>query len=132
MTRHYSGVSLGIVRWPKYLASMSNEMREPTYLLLTALLDGPKHGYGMISSVKELSNGRVTLRVGTLYGALERLAIEGLVRESGSEVVAGRHRRYYAITDDGVAAVEAETAQILARAKRARTMLAARREGFAS
>jgi DNA-binding PadR family transcriptional regulator len=108
------------------------ELREPSFFLLAALLNGPKHGYALIAEVATLSEGRISLQVGTLYGALERLEREGWVSESGTEVVAGRHRKYFAITDDGVTALENESERLRARAARATALLTRRREGFAS
>jgi PadR family transcriptional regulator, regulatory protein PadR len=81
------------------------EMREPTFLLLSALADGRQHGYSLLQAVATLSRGRVRLRPGSLYGALDRLAREGLVQEAGTEVVEGRHRRYYDLTEAGVKAL---------------------------
>ena len=80
-------------------------MREPTFLLLSALADGRQHGYSLLQAVANLSRGRVRLRPGSLYGALDRLAREGLVEEVGTEVVDGRHRRYYDLTEAGVQAL---------------------------
>jgi PadR family transcriptional regulator PadR len=111
---------------------MTKEMREPTFFLLTALLGGPKHGYALIVGVADLSDGELHLQVGTLYGALARLEQQGWVSESGTEVVAGRHRRYFAITGDGEAALESESIRLRSRAARATTLLAQRRAGFAS
>jgi PadR family transcriptional regulator PadR len=111
---------------------MTIEMREPTFFLLTALLDGPKHGYALIAEVAALSEGTLSLQVGTLYGALDRLVQQGWLSESGTEVVAGRHRRYFAITDDGVTALEVESERLRARALRATTLITRRRESFAS
>jgi DNA-binding PadR family transcriptional regulator len=48
-------------------------LREPTFLILTALAARPQHGYGIQRDVEEISGGRVTLRAGTLYAALDRL-----------------------------------------------------------
>lgn len=107
-------------------------MREPTFFILTGLLDGPKHGYALITEVASLSQGTLALQVGTLYGALDRLERQGWVCESGTEIVAGRHRRYFAITDDGINALEAESERLRSRAGRATALLARRREGFAS
>jgi DNA-binding PadR family transcriptional regulator len=76
-------------------------MTEPTYFALAALLDGPLHGYGIIKRVLELSGGRVRLAVGTLYGMLDRLADRGIVAVDREEVVSGRPRRYFRITDEG-------------------------------
>ena len=46
------------------------ELRESTYFILAALLDGPRHGYAIVKEVEQLSGGRVRLSAGTLYGAL--------------------------------------------------------------
>lgn len=92
----------------------ADEMREPTLLLLTALTAGPRHGYALIHAVSELSAGRVNLKPGSLYGTLDRLAREGLVQESGSEVVEGRHRRYYELSQAGADALAAHVARLQA------------------
>jgi PadR family transcriptional regulator, regulatory protein PadR len=76
-------------------------VREPTFLILSALASGPCHGYGVIQAVEEISGGRVRLRAGTLYAALDRLVYDGLLQVDGEEVVGGRNRRYYAITAGG-------------------------------
>ena len=76
-------------------------MREPTYFVLVSLLSGPLHGYGIAKRTDELSDGRVTLTAGTLYGALDRLTQEGLIELDRAEVVSGRTRRCYRITEHG-------------------------------
>jgi len=80
-------------------------MTEQTFFVLAALLDGAMHGHAIIQRVLELSEDRVKLPVGTLYGALDRLAETGLVAVDREEVVSGRPRRYFRITDDGRRAV---------------------------
>lgn len=87
-------------------------LREPTFLILTALAREPMHGYGIVTEVAALSEGRLSLRPGTLYGALDRLADEGLVAPDREEVVDGRLRRYYRLTDAGTAALTAETERL--------------------
>ena len=87
-------------------------MREPTFLLLAALAGGRQHGYSLLQAVTTLSHGRVRLRPGSLYGALDRLAREGLVEEAGTEVVEGRHRRYYTLTEAGVQALTINTQRL--------------------
>ncbi|WP_432991399.1 PadR family transcriptional regulator [Dactylosporangium sp. CA-233914] len=83
-------------------------MREPTFLILTALAVRALHGYAVIREVERLSDGRVVIPAGTLYAALDRLTGEGLVEPERSEVVEGRHRRYYRLTDGGAAALAAD------------------------
>jgi DNA-binding PadR family transcriptional regulator len=79
----------------------SSRLQEPSFLILTALAAGPQHGYGVIKDVEQISGGAVTLRVGTLYGALDRLSAEGLVELDHEEVVDSRLRRYYRLTEPG-------------------------------
>jgi DNA-binding PadR family transcriptional regulator len=85
-------------------------MRESTYFTLAALIDGPLHGYGVMKRVAQLSDGRVRLAAGTLYTALERLSMDGLVTDAGEEIVDGRARRYYRLTGAGREAVDAHAA----------------------
>ena len=105
---------------PSYRGRVSKSlipMREPTYFILAALLAGPLHGYAIIKRAEEMSDGRVRLATGTLYTALDRLSAEGCVRLVSEEIVEGRIRRSYGLTDDGSAAVRAE-AQRMAEAAR--------------
>jgi DNA-binding PadR family transcriptional regulator len=91
-------------------------MQEPTFLILTALAARPQHGYGIMTDAADISGGRVTLRAGTLYAALDRLSSEGLVEDDHEEIVDARLRRYYRLTPDGRAALAAETARLRANA----------------
>jgi DNA-binding PadR family transcriptional regulator len=92
-------------------------VQEPTFFILTALAERPLHGYGVIQAVRELSAGRVELRPGTLYGALDRLGDSGLVEVEREEVVDSRLRRYYRLTDAGAAALAAEVDRLAANAR---------------
>ncbi|MFE4520227.1 PadR family transcriptional regulator [Kitasatospora sp. NPDC056783] len=76
-------------------------LTEPQYFILAALVDGPLYGYGVIKTVEQISDGRLRLAVGTLYGALERMERSGLVATDREEIVDGRARRYYRLTEDG-------------------------------
>ena len=76
-------------------------LREPTFLILTALAAGAQHGYGIMTDVAEISGGRVRLRPGSLYAALNRLAMEGLIEFDREEIVDARLRRYYRLTPSG-------------------------------
>ena len=61
-------------------------------MILTALANGSQHGYGIIIDVQEISGGRVRLRAGTLYSALDRLRDDELIGVDREEVVDGRLR----------------------------------------
>ena len=99
------------------------EMREPTFLVLAALADGPKHGYALIQEAATLSGGRVALKVGTLYAALDRLSTEGLVAPAGDEVVDGRLRRFYELTEEGAASLADEVERMRSLSSQAATRL---------
>jgi DNA-binding PadR family transcriptional regulator len=89
-------------------------MQEATFLILTALAAGPQHGYGIITDVESISDGRVRLRPGTLYTALERLRTDELIAVDREEIVDSRLRRYYRLTPEGTAqlTIEAERLQV--------------------
>src|ERR1700690_3667705 len=98
---------------------MTIEIREPTFLVLTALADGRRHGYGVIQEVERLSDGATRLRAGTLYATLDRLAHDGLVEVAGEEVVDGRLRRYYQLTTNGTATLAVESRRRVAVSREA-------------
>ncbi|MFE2156483.1 PadR family transcriptional regulator [Streptomyces lydicus] len=102
-------------------------LQEPTLLLLTALADEPRHGYGLIQEIDAISQGRVRMRTGTLYGALDRLLQQGLIRVEREEVVDGRARKVYALAEAGRGVLAAETSRLRAVVVEAERRLAARR-----
>lgn len=78
-------------------------MTEAMYYILLALTK-PGHGYGMMQRIRELSQGRMEMGPGTLYGVLTRMNKEGLIQLTGE---VGR-RKNYAITPAGQAALHRE------------------------
>ncbi|WP_229372931.1 PadR family transcriptional regulator [Umezawaea beigongshangensis] len=104
----------------------SRVMTEQTFLVLTALAEEPLHGYAIVRSVAALSEGRTRLRVGTLYGVLDRLVADGLAERDREEVHQGRLRRYYRITETGYRALSAEVARLSANVRAASGVLRAR------
>ncbi|WP_203856910.1 PadR family transcriptional regulator [Plantactinospora mayteni] len=92
-------------------------IREQSYFALAALMDGPLHGYAIIKRAEELSEGRVRMAAGTLYAALDRLSTEGLLHVVEEEVVNGRARRYYNLTEEGTAVLRAEADRMIQAAR---------------
>ena len=86
-------------------------LREPTFFILLALSPQPKHGYAILKDVERLSEGRVQLSTGTLYGALARLLEQAVIQPSAGisdqesalldDQQGGRPRRYYELTAFG-------------------------------
>jgi PadR family transcriptional regulator, regulatory protein PadR len=104
---------------------MRKTLSEPAYLVLASLVDSPKHGYAIVKAVAELSAGTVAVPIATVYFTVDRLALNGLIAQTGEEIVDGRARRIFAITEAGLSQVEAETARMAASAAEVRKRLSA-------
>lgn len=91
-------------------------MTEQALYILASLARGECHGYGIARDAQELSEGRVRLTAGTLYGALNRLVSDGLVEPAGEREVQGRRRRYYRLTGAGQVALADEVERLRATA----------------
>jgi PadR family transcriptional regulator, regulatory protein PadR len=107
-------------------------LQEPSFFVLTALAGGPLHGYGVMRAVHDLSGGRVSLRAGTLYAALDRLTEDGLLAVDREEAVEGRLRRYYRLTDTGAGALAEEVERLRGNASVAAGRLRRRAAGLAT
>jgi DNA-binding PadR family transcriptional regulator len=73
---------------------------EPVLLVLLSLAERPRHGYAILKDVESVSDGRVLLSTGTLYGALQRLFDHGWI-ERVEEDNTARDRRTYRLTSRG-------------------------------
>ena len=88
----------------------------PMYYLMLTLVDGPRHGYAMGREVEERSDGSVRLAPASLYWTINRLMEAGFIGKVDASLADsegdGRaaRRRYYALTDEGRATLERETA----------------------
>ena len=94
-------------------------LSESTLLMLLCLGPGPLHGYAIMKELAALSEIRVQLSSGTLYGALKRLLAVGWIERAEEDLRAeaeverpGRRRRYYVLTERGRGLLEAEVARL--------------------
>ena len=76
-----------------------------TPLVLAILAGGESYGYAILKSVREVSDGELVWTDGMLYPLLHRLHRLGYVTMEWRTSPEGRRRRYYAVTDDGHAAL---------------------------
>lgn len=108
-------------------------MNELAFLTRTAIADGPRHGYGILREVESMTGGEARPQVATLYRTIERLAAADLLVEHDSEVVDGRFRRRYRLSDAGAAqlAQEAKLRSATARIATRRLRHGAPRPGLA-
>lgn len=84
--------------------------------VLVALAGGSKHGYAIAREVEDLTEGRIVMGPGTLYGSLQRMTDAGLIEETGIPDDDARHagrRRYYAMTALGRDALGAESERLV-------------------
>jgi DNA-binding PadR family transcriptional regulator len=88
------------------LAEKQMVMTEAFYYILLSL-NTPNHGYGIIQNTIELTDGRLELGAGTLYGAINTLLDRGWIRLY-SEDKQSRKKKQYLITEQGVLALEQE------------------------
>jgi DNA-binding PadR family transcriptional regulator len=84
------------VQRPPTELSELGRFEEPAVLVLTSLVDGPRHGYAIVKDVEEVAG--VRLGPGTLYATLARLEARGLIQGLPAE----DRRRPYRITGAGM------------------------------
>jgi DNA-binding PadR family transcriptional regulator len=99
------------------------------FQICLALVDGEKHGYGIMQEVLRRTDGEVKMGPGTLYGTLKRMLADGLVVEAEARpdpALDDERRRYYRLADLGtrVAAAEAARLDRLVRVARSKHLLA--------
>jgi DNA-binding PadR family transcriptional regulator len=89
------------------------------YILLS--LNNPKHGYGVIKEVEKLTNERLILAPGTLYGVLTTFTKNGLIEIVKEESV--RKKKTYKITRLGLTLLEFEVNRINGMVQNAKEVL---------
>jgi DNA-binding PadR family transcriptional regulator len=92
-------------------------LTEPVFLILLSLAETPRHGYALMKDIESLSEGRVRLSTGTLYGALKRLLDDGSI-ERVELADTSREKQSYGLTRFGREQLQTESARLkqLARA----------------
>ena len=89
-------------------------LTEVTYFILISLAPGPRHGYAIMKDVRLLSQERVNLSTGTLYGALKRLLELDWISRNGDQTTSasGRVRKAYQLTGLGKHVLQAEVQRL--------------------
>ena len=82
-------------------------MTETMYYILMSLAE-PRHGYGIMLHVKDITNGRLKLGTGTIYNSLSRLEHDELI----SVLTEDGRRKLYVINDIGVDVLKGEIARL--------------------
>ena len=87
-------------------------LTEATFYILLSLSSGKKHGYLIMKDVEHLSDKRVGLGTGTLYGALGRLLDLAWIERVDEEPGNGRPRKAYILSEQGRSILAAETMRL--------------------
>lgn len=87
-------------------------LSESVFLILIRISKGPIHGYGIINDVKSMTDGRVELSTGTLYGAISRMIGDGWIEKHHTKTESGRERKEYRITKKGKRILNSEMERI--------------------
>jgi DNA-binding PadR family transcriptional regulator len=95
----------------RHVETDSKPLSEPVVFILTSLASAPMHGYALLKDVEQLSNGRVRLSTGTLYGAIRRLLEDGWI-ERFEQKDTSRDKQAYRVTARGRAQLHAEIARL--------------------
>lgn len=94
--------------------SIDNPLTESTYFILLSLSPQPKHGYAIMKDVQVLSESRIVLSTGTLYGALKRLLDLGWIVRLDDANPKGnvRDRKVYRLSQQGQGVLKEEIARL--------------------
>jgi DNA-binding PadR family transcriptional regulator len=97
----------------------TDPLPESSFFILLSLASGPRHGYAVLKDIEEISHGKVTLSVSTLYTTLGRLQEQDLIERSDNsdrdaEAGPGLPRKVYRLTQRGVGALDAEAHRLQA------------------
>lgn len=102
------------------MSEKDNPLTEAVYYILLALRK-PNYGYGIIQEVERLTEGRVVLGAGTLYGAIQTLQKKNWIQIYSVDT-ASRKKKEYVITESGKKVFEAERARLEELLKNAKLM----------
>lgn len=82
-------------------------LSEPVLFILVSLSAKPRHGYALLKDIESLSEGRVRMSTGTLYGALKRLLDDRWI-ERFEQPDTSRDKQAYRLTAAGLAQLQWE------------------------
>lgn len=71
-------------------------LTEAAYYVLISL-NKPRHGYGIMQHVNEITKGRINIGAGTMYGNLSRMEKEGLITPVAEE----DRKKIYELSEKG-------------------------------
>ena len=98
-------------------------MSDQVFHILLSLLDGPRHGYGIIQAVEARTGGAFTIGSGTLYSAIKRMESNGWIQRVDGPQGEGPPRKHYGLTRVGRRMTLAEARRVTELAAYVRELL---------
>jgi DNA-binding PadR family transcriptional regulator len=95
----------------RHVVKDAKPLSEPVLLILVSLASEAKHGYALLKDVEDLSEGRVRLSTGTLYGAIRRLLEDGWI-DVHEQKDTSRNKQAYRLTAKGRAHLRSEIVRV--------------------
>ena len=92
-------------------------------LILRTVVKGPRHGYGIARWLEEATSDELHIQEGSLYPALYRLELRGLIEAEWGTSEIGRRAKFYRITPLGRTQLAASTAEWVRFARAVSTVL---------
>ena len=102
------------------MGTINTALTEAVYYILLSLME-PLHGYGIMQNVEQLSQGRLRLAAGTLYGAISSMLEKGWI--TALDGAADSRKKEYVITERGREVLRAEYARLKELVENGRTVL---------
>ena len=87
-------------------------LTESYYYILLCLYKKPLHGYGIMQETARLSEGKVKIGSGTMYGAVSNMLMKGWIVEAVNEEPNDNRKRMYQITERGKEILKVEIERI--------------------
>lgn len=106
----------------RHVAEEHSPLSEAVFLILTSLAEQPRHGYALMKDIEALSNGRVRLSTGTLFGALRRMLESGWIERCAMEDTS-RDKQSYRLTRAGRGRLTADLERLKALTRAATVRL---------
>lgn len=90
------------------------ELTRAMTLILIVMTKEPRHGYGILTDIRQITNGDYDVSFGTLYRSLHKLVKQGLLKDVPGLLLPispdydDERRKYYQITEAGKQALKLE------------------------
>ncbi len=108
------------------MLSKAEPLTESYFYILLCIYHNPSHGYGIMQETLQLSNGRVKIGSGTMYGAVSNMLKKRWINEVRSVSGEEKNKRMYELTDIGLEIIETEIARLRELVKSADSVMTGR------